>query len=96
MNEELRLHFVARLFAVARERTERATAGLDRDDAELVRSELHALAGEAHMLGETAMADAAIRGESAASAWSGGAADQRAVTAESLREIAALIERAPA
>ena len=92
MTETLREQFRARLFSVARERHRRAAAALADGDAEAVRAQLHALAGEAHMLGEEAMAAAAVDGERAALDWRTGAESDRPRIAEALARLAAVLD----
>ncbi len=94
MNEALRLKFRGRLFTVGRERHRRATYGFETGDPETIRAELHALAGEAHMLGETALATAAGEGERAALGWHNGdeVERERARVGRALAELRALFD----
>lgn len=70
MIEELRERFRDKFIDTARDRLNRGLAALGGDgDAATVRHELHALAGEASVLGLEAMCNMARDGEIAAKAW---------------------------
>lgn len=93
MTDELRRQFRDRLFVVARERHRRAAAGLASGDPEIVRAELHSLAGEAHMLGELTLAGFASAGEQAAKGWAAGSEVERREAASALTGIASVLEK---
>lgn len=95
MNEALRRKFRERLFTVARERHQRAARGFGDNDPEVVRAELHALAGEAHMLGEIDLATAAGEGERAALGWRAGVGVERERVGQVLDDLAALLATQP-
>ena len=70
MIDELRERFRGKFIATARQRLDRGLAALAGDgDAAAVRHELHALAGEASILGLEAMSRTARDGEAAAKRW---------------------------
>lgn len=91
MTDELRRQFRDRLLVVARERHRRAAAGLASGDPEVVRAELHSLAGEAHMLGERELAGFASSGERAAEDWRDRGEAERQRAADALAGIAAVL-----
>jgi HPt (histidine-containing phosphotransfer) domain-containing protein len=73
--EDLRARFLPRFVEAAKGRLARARSLLEIDDAKALARELHALAGEARMLGLFGIAQDASRGEVLARAWSDGRAD---------------------
>jgi HPt (histidine-containing phosphotransfer) domain-containing protein len=83
--EDLRASFLPRFVEAAKSRLARARSLLEMDDAKTLARELHALAGEAKMLGLFGIAEDASRGEVLARAWSeGGGEDSRAACASCL------------
>lgn len=89
MIDELRERFRDRFIDTARQRLSRGTAALESaSGAATVRHELHALAGEASMLGLEAMSHTARDGEAAARRWEEGATDDsKQLSARALRTL---------
>lgn len=77
MNEELRARFLPRFIETARSRLSRAHEQLaSQQGPHGVQGELHALAGEASLLGLFNIAELARRGEHAARSWAAGTSDE--------------------
>jgi CheY-like chemotaxis protein/HPt (histidine-containing phosphotransfer) domain-containing protein len=94
MIDAMRSRFRDKFVAIARERLARAMATLAADDgAAPTRAELHALAGEAAMLGEVEIADTARSAETLAERWRDhGDAKARAEVARAIRTMTRAVE----
>jgi HPt (histidine-containing phosphotransfer) domain-containing protein len=69
MIEELRARFMQRFLDSARERLVRARAAIARDDARAIWNEMHALAGEAAIIGLRSVSAAARANDALARQW---------------------------
>ncbi len=88
MIDELRARFRDRFIETARQRLGRATAALDEPSgAAVVRHELHALAGEAAMLGLDAMSQTARDGELSAKKWEQGDAESKPLSSRAVHNL---------